>query len=324
MRKILIAGALLSAFSTSALAEVGVVYFKIDAGASMLTNPHSLGNYFTQKFDGLNTPFVNIGLGWTVMDNIRTDVNFSYHFNNKFTANALSATSTADGYLTPSLFATIMSDAVNYSALAIATGTVTLATDNAGAYSIPVAANGVGILGGGVHGAAGLKALGDKVDLATVTGVSVQDTLKTFSVMPRVYFDLFDYGGSKFFVGAALGYANVQYQSDVTVSYTAATQAALAAKVSTHNYIDAKVLTANPANQIVTLSSPTAANFAWGLHAGMDYKIPSWEGVKLNLEYSYTNYGQVKKLTVSKADVVLTNPINVNMNNLSLGLRVEM
>jgi len=323
MKKILIAGALLSAISTSALAEVGMVYFRIDAGASMINDLNSDGNYFAQKFDSRNTPFINLGLGWSVMDNVRTDVNFSYQFNNKFSASALLPAQ----YTTGTLAEKILSDVTNYPALAVPTGTVTAATapaQGATAYTIPAAANGVGFLGTTADGTNGLVALGAKVNLASVSTVSVQDTLKTWSVMPRVYFDLFDYGGGKFFVGAALGYANVQYQSDVTVSYKAKTQADMAATVSKNHYVDRNALAANPADQIVSLKSPTAGNFAWGLHFGMDYKIPSWEGVKLNLEYSYTNYGQIKKLAVSAADAVLPNSLTISMNNLSLGLRIEM
>jgi len=323
MKKILIAGALLSAISTTALAEVGMVYFRIDAGASMLTNPASDGNYFAQKFEGRNTPFINLGLGWTVMDNVRTDVNFSYLFNDKFTANALKAAEYAPAAPLTTPASDILADATHYPALALPTGTV---TDGA------VPANAAGFVGtsatvAGVAGAAPTSAatagLGYKFKLSNVSGVSVQDTIKAFSVMPRVYFDLFDYGGGKFFVGAALGYANVQYQSDVTVSYTEVAQGTIAGQVNNGDHVNANAI-AKPADQTVTLKSPTSGNFAFGLHAGMDYKIPSWEGVKLNLEYSYTNYGQVKKLTVGGTDVVLKNPINVNMNNLSLGLRIEM
>jgi len=325
MKKILIAGALLSAISTSALAEVGMVYFRVDAGATMVNNLNSDGNYFAQKFDARNTPFINLGLGWNVMDNVRTDVNFSYQFNNKFTANALTATQY--GAAPASM---ILADTGNYSQLTGLSATVMAATEVPGeaqgdpsTYIMPTAANGVGFLGTAAHATA-LLALGSKVNLASVSGVSVQDTLKTWSVMPRVYFDLFDYGGGKFFVGAALGYANVEYQSDLTVSYKANTKAEMEIQVSHHNYVNANALAAKPADQTVSLKSPTVGNFAFGLHAGMDYKIPSWEGVKLNLEYSYTNYGQIKKLTVSAADVVLANPLTISMNNLSLGLRIEM
>jgi len=274
--------------------------------------------FFAQKFDSRNTPFINLGLGWSVMDNVRTDVNFSYQFNNKFSASALTATQF--GAVPAS---TILADTTNYTQLVIPTGTVTNGA---------VPANAAGFVGtsstaAGADGAAPTSTasagIGYNFKLSNVSGVSVQDTLKTWSVMPRVYFDLFDYGGGKFFVGAALGYANVQYQSDITVNYAGVAQTTIAAQVHNSDYVNANAI-AKPADQTVSLKSPTAGNFAFGLHFGMDYKIPSWEGVKLNLEYSYTNYGQIKKLAVSAADVVLPNSLTISMNNLSLGLRIEM
>jgi opacity protein-like surface antigen len=322
MKKILVVSVLLSAFSTSAFAEVGIFYFKIDAGTSLLNDLNSDGNYFAQKFDNRNTPFINLGVGWTVMDNLRADFNFSYQLHNTFTANALTSAQYSEA---PAL--TILNDTTNYSALAAPTGVVIAGSPmliNMTEVAITIPADVTGFIVGTATRATETAGLNSKVNLATVTGASVQDTLKIFSVMPRVYFDLFDYGGGKFFVGGALGYANVQYQSNLTVSYTAAAEAEMAATVSHHNYINQAALTSNPEDQTATLSSPTSANFAFGLHAGMDYKIPSWEGVKLNLEYSYTSYGQVKKLTVGTADVVLMHPLTISMNNLSLGLRIEM
>ena len=98
----------------------------------------------------------------------------------------------------------------------------------------------------------------------------------------------------------------------------------MAATVSHHNYVNQVALTSNPADQTVAITSPALKNFAFGLYAGIDYKLKSWDGVKLNLEYSYTSYGQIKKLTINGADTLLTNPLTISMNNLSLGLRIEM
>jgi len=303
MKKLLITGALLSALSTSALAEVGNVYFRLDGGMSLLSNPAD-SNYFSQKFENRNTPFINLGIGWSLMENLRADLNFSYQLNDDFTANKLIA-----AQLSAAPFTTLLADSTNYAVLAVPTATLA-----------SVAAAGTQLVGTKASAATDLI-----VELASVSAVTVQDTLKMFSIIPRIYYDLFDYGNGKFFVGAGLGYANLQYQTNITTSYTAFPEAEVKAQYSnTQNIGDTKVLTANPADASVTLSSPTKANFAWSLHAGMDYKIPSWEGVSLNLEYSYTSYGQVKQLTVSKVNVDLANPIKVNMSNLSLGLRIEM
>jgi len=45
MKKILLASALLLAISTYNISALGVVYFKIDAGASMVGDLNSDGNY---------------------------------------------------------------------------------------------------------------------------------------------------------------------------------------------------------------------------------------------------------------------------------------
>jgi len=356
MKKILLSSALLAALSTSAFAESGNAYFRLDGGYSFVSSP-ATSDFFENKLSTANMPFINLGLGYYASESVRVDLNFTYHFNYNTDVNTI----------LPGAFSgplrEIVDNAVDFpnfiprgtlnipaQALVVAVAADVRATRPgmvagdaliADAADVAAAARIGRIIQVGDELYPAIAASKREVDLVDIKKIDVQSTFKMFSVMPRVYFDLWDYGNGKLFAGVGLGYANLQNQVTLTARLapiTAARIAELQAPELNRAPLDrlgpdatevahpvlATAVAANYPDSGLTFTSPAKGNFAFSLHAGMDYKIPSMEGVKLNFEASYANYGQVKTITIVNRDVTLPNPLKFNMVNVSLGLRIEM
>jgi len=83
MKKILIAGSMLAALSTSALAEH--FYIRVDGGASFREKMYSKteNDLFTSNDVNVSKTLGQLGLGFGgyIADNVRAELNFTYFFN---------------------------------------------------------------------------------------------------------------------------------------------------------------------------------------------------------------------------------------------------
>ncbi len=76
MKKLLLAAAATAAFSSSAMADDSF-YLRADAGLNMFNKFKVDGDKFKTKV----SPSMEIGVGYGVMDNVRAELAYGYHFN---------------------------------------------------------------------------------------------------------------------------------------------------------------------------------------------------------------------------------------------------
>lgn len=128
---------------------------------------------------------------------------------------------------------------------------------------------------------------------------SFSGRMSSVVVMANAYADLGSYAGLTPFVGAGLGYGwhTTNGFSDVGSGFHAG------------GYGSA--------------SSRTDGNFAWALHAGLGYTVSS--NLKLELGYTYSNFGDVNQGTIACAGAPCTAPKfknkNLDSHDLHLGMR---
>lgn len=84
IKKILLTTVAATAFSGSAMAgcDVDTFYLKGNVGAQMLQDVKALDG--AKKLAHDTNAFVDVGVGYYVMDNVRTDLTFSYYFDPEF------------------------------------------------------------------------------------------------------------------------------------------------------------------------------------------------------------------------------------------------
>jgi opacity protein-like surface antigen len=75
MKKLLLAAAATAAFSSAAIAD-NEFYLRADAGINMFNKAKVAG----LKLKAQTTPSMELGLGYSVMDNVRAELAYGYHF----------------------------------------------------------------------------------------------------------------------------------------------------------------------------------------------------------------------------------------------------
>jgi len=361
MKKILIAGSMLAALSTSALAEH--FYIRVDGGASFRDKMHSttdtnqVFNYLNQKASSKTLGQFGLGFGGYLADNVRADLNFTYFLNANYTTSAITlenintlttglGSDAVRALKTLGFGPELSKDAALKPFLNVDSiiNTATIVAAAQGTAALPGAATDLdklkleAILASGQTQIAGLK-LGD-----------IQ--VKSFSIMPRLYYDFWNFGAGNMFFGVGLGYANASASADLTATVNTnpvfaftpavAAKAAVAAvaadpaanppvvavaAVAAVPAVDAfykvtKAATPGITLPAVTVSTKTTNNFAWSAHLGFDYKIESMEGVKLNAEYYYSDMGKLGQWTSS--NLTADSNLHLRSHNLTLGLRFDM
>jgi opacity protein-like surface antigen len=351
MKKILIAGSMLAALSTSALAEH--FYIRVDGGASFREKMYSKteNDLFTSNDLNVSKTLGQLGLGFGgyIADNVRAELNFTYFFN----AN----------YSFPTNFIPTNQNVLNliYKATNKTFGPAAPTTPEALAPLLvagakiddPVViaalkANPIVPLNPGTDLQKSLVAVINSSGQSQLKALKIEDlTVKSFSIMPRLYYDFWNFGAGNMFFGIGLGYANASASIPFTptlnvnpvVDFTPAKALVVAdpnavPPVAAAAAVPAFYTVTTPAATFVapeaTLKTKTANNFAWSAHLGFDYKLESMEGVKLNVEYYYSDMGKLGKLTLdsTRTDSNLESNLESNLylrsHNVTVGLRFDM
>jgi len=350
MKKILIAGSMLAALSTSALAEH--FYIRVDGGASFREKMYSKTNNELFTSNDFNTSKtlgqLGLGFGGYIADNVRADLNFTYFFNanysfprdikivNQTTKDFLAkASKVIFGLPTPTtpaeLAPFLVKDAIINNPVVIAA----------------VKSNSIAPDASDLQ-----KALFQVIKTSGQTqlaALKLDDlTVKSFAIMPRLYYDFWNFGAGNMFFGVGLGYANASASVPFTptfdvnpiVTFTPevpavvanpnANPAILAAAAVPAFYTVAAAGKAGFVAPEVTIKTKAANNFAWSAHLGFDYKLESMEGVKLNVEYYYSDMGKLGKWTLdatntdSSLESNLDSDLYLRSHNLTVGLRFDM
>lgn len=76
MKKLLLAAAATAAFSSSAMADD--IYLRADAGLNMFNKAKNSAGY---KEKSKTSPSMELGIGYGMMDNVRAELAYGYHFN---------------------------------------------------------------------------------------------------------------------------------------------------------------------------------------------------------------------------------------------------
>jgi len=355
MKKILIAGSVLAALSTSALAEN--FYIRVDGGASFREKMYSKTetDFFMTNDLNVSKTLGQLGLGFGgyIADNVRADLNFTYFFNanysfptnyiptNKnalnFIAAAAKKTRGEPNPKTPETLAPFL----------VVGGTkITDPVVIAAAKAIPPS-----IASGATELQKSLFAVITTSGQSQLAALKIDDlSVKSFSIMPRLYYDFWNFGAGNMFFGVGLGYANASasipftptFNVNPVVTYTPAVEAVAGvaanpnanppvAGVAAVEGADAFYAVSVPAkvdfvDSEATIKTKTANNFAWSAHLGFDYKLESMEGVKLNVEYYYSDMGKLGKWTLDNTDLEsnIDSNLYLRSHNITVGLRFDM
>jgi len=359
MKKILIAGSMLAALSTSALAEH--FYIRVDGGASFREKLYSkTGNdsYTSDANESKTLGQLGLGFGGYIADNVRADLNFTYFFNANYSFPKDAELTTANELLVAKVTKATFGPAApttpdTLAPLLVAGAKIVDPVVIAAVKGDPI----VPLLAGATDLQKSLVAVINSSGQSQLKALKIEDlTVKSFSIMPRLYYDFWNFGAGNMFFGIGLGYANASASIPFTpvlnvnpvVTYTPAVEAvaAVAAVAANPNAnppvvavpavaavaaADAFYTVTTPAKVAfvapqATLKTKTANNFAWSAHLGFDYKLESMEGVKLNVEYYYSDMGKLGKWTLDSTDAALDVDSNLYLrsHNVTVGLRFDM
>jgi len=349
MKKILIAGSMLAALSTSALAEH--FYIRVDGGASFREKMYSKteNDLFTSNDVNVSKTLGQLGLGFGgyIADNVRAELNFTYFFNANysFSTNFIPTNKNVLDLIHKSTKKTFGPAAPTtpdtLAPLLVAGAKIVDPVVIAAVKGDPI----VPLLAGATDLQKSLLEVIKSSGQNQLAALKMDDlTVKSFSIMPRLYYDFWNFGAGNMFFGIGLGYANASASLPFTptlnvnpvVDFTPAV-AAVAADAAANPPVvavpaaDAFYTVTTPAKVALvapeaTLKTKTANNFAWSAHLGFDYKLESMEGVKLNVEYYYSDMGKLGKWTLDSTDAALDVDSNLYLrsHNVTVGLRFDM
>jgi len=347
MKKILIAGSILAALSTSALAEN--FYIRVDGGASFREKMYSKTetDFFMTNDVNVSKTLGQLGLGFGgyIADNVRADLNFTYFFNANYSFPNDVKLTTKDALLLAKLTKSTFGPAAPTTPNTLAPLLVAGAKIDDPVVIAAVKANPIVPLNPGTDLQKSLVAVINTSGQSQLAALKMDDlTVKSFSIMPRLYYDFWNFGAGNMFFGIGLGYANasasIPFTPTLNVNPVVDFTPAKAAVVADPNAVPPiAAVAAVPAFYTVTtpakvdfvapeatLKTKTANNFAWSAHLGFDYKLESMEGVKLNVEYYYSDMGKLGKWTLENTDAALDVDSNLYLrsHNVTVGLRFDM
>jgi opacity protein-like surface antigen len=278
MKKMII-GALVATLAFNSFAEGESSYVRLDAGISFRNKPEEefkMGDFKSAETEAKNLGSYNLGLGWYFTEKFRADMNFTYNTDAGYKATNINCKKARDG------------DQDELQKLRVL-GEFLDKYDNV---NYPDGAN-INKLNTVLFGGRGAQSL----DISELR-------IKSFSVVPRLYWNIFDYGSGKLFVGAGVGYANLKAKQEFVADR------------------DKTVKESIQKNFKYIHQTKTSNNLAWSLHAGVDYAVSAIQGVKVNLEYFYSDLGDLSVWYIDNNEI--GKKIKIRSHNLTAGLRFDM